>query len=533
MNKFFALSKIAVLQFFATKSFGKKKSTKAASLVGIFLLYAFIGILFMFSFGSIYLAMAMSNAETGNSNNVIIILANLLSFVLALCFTIPGFSSHIFKCKDFDFLLSLPIKPSYILHSKVLGIYLVNLYYSLIFLSPAFLIFGIFNGGISLLQGLVMVLNFFLMPCLVMAVSVIFAFFVSLIPDGSPIGKIFSVVLSFSFVGVYFWLNFKVQIFTQLMENPTIIKNVFPFLPTLGFIDKALNGNALYLLVYIGISLLSYFLIFGILSKFYFRIIKSRKGEKSVRKKFSASEIKASKSYVSVFKKECKKYFNSVIYITNTAMGSILLLAFSILSLFSSGIKETLSAFEGQGTGITLLSCIAMLTFCVSMSCTTCSSISLEGKSLWILRSSPIRTRDVFIGKIGLNLCVTAPIAVISVVLMSFSLNLGIANALILFVYAVLICMFSAICGLIINLRLPKLEFTNDAEIIKQSGASSLGMFFPILVMLPFHIAGIIVAVIFGLGQLTAVIMTALVLLLTIISVKVLNSWGSKLYEKL
>ncbi len=57
----------------------------------------------------------------------------------------------------------------------------------------------------------------------------------------------------------------------------------------------------------------------------------------------------------------------------------------------------------------------------ISMSCTTCVSLSLEGKNLWILKSMPIEDITICKSKILMNLTLQIPAALLAALVRSIS----------------------------------------------------------------------------------------------------------------
>lgn len=107
----------------------------------------------------------------------------------------------------------------------------------------------------------------------------------------------------------------------------------------------------------------------------------------------------------------------------------------------------------------------------VTLSCTTSSSISLEGNNIWILKSAPVPTLTILLSKIAVNLTITVPIVVVSSVLLMISLGTGWMESLLLLVIPVLYACLTAMIGVLVNLKLPKLEWTNEVSVVKQSAS--------------------------------------------------------------
>lgn len=68
------------------------------------------------------------------------------------------------------------------------------------------------------------------------------------------------------------------------------------------------------------------------------------------------------------------------------------------------------------------------------MTNTSCVSIYLEGKNLWILKSSPIKEMDIFKSKILLNLPLTIPISIICFIFLSFRLSFDVKSTVLVII---------------------------------------------------------------------------------------------------
>ena len=106
--------------------------------------------------------------------------------------------------------------------------------------------------------------------------------------------------------------------------------------------------------------------------------------------------------------------------------------------------------------------------FCV-LSCTTNSSISLEGKNLWILKSLPINIKDIFISKVMVNLTILLPTLLVSSIILTYIAKLSIIQFIALLFTPVMYAFFISGFGLLINLFFPDFNWTNEVKVIKQS----------------------------------------------------------------
>ena len=125
---------------------------------------------------------------------------------------------------------------------------------------------------------------------------------------------------------------------------------------------------------------------------------------------------------------------------------------------------------------MTALAACAILLFMAGSNERTAPSISLEGRSIWILQSMPVDPFKVLWTKIKLHLLMTLPpaalvTAAVFVVIRPTPLLMGLVTLVV-----ALNILFDAVFGLLVNLRLPNLEWNDETTAIKQSGSAILSL---------------------------------------------------------
>ena len=158
-------------------------------------------------------------------------------------------------------------------------------------------------------------------------------------------------------------------------------------------------------------------------------------------------------------------------YVMNTSFGMVLLITASIATLFIN--KETLGELLGypEIANMIPIAILVILVFTIGLSCTTNSSISLEGNRLWILKSLPIEAKEIFKGKIITNLIITIPAAIVANIIFYIGLKFEIKYLIFNLAISIVFSIVSAVLGLIINLCFPKMDWTNPTTVVKQSAS--------------------------------------------------------------
>ena len=163
----------------------------------------------------------------------------------------------------------------------------------------------------------------------------------------------------------------------------------------------------------------------------------------------------------------------------------------------------------------------------VVMTDTTDVSISMEGKSLGIIKSLPVRTADIFLAKILVNLTINIPAVFIAATLFSISFKPGLFIIVMSFLIPLIYSFFTAVFGIVVNLIFPVFDWTNEAAVVKQSVAAMVGILGGMaLSILPTIIVGF-------LKETGLIIVLALVTLATILLIILLKNWGQRKFLKL
>ena len=124
----------------------------------------------------------------------------------------------------------------------------------------------------------------------------------------------------------------------------------------------------------------------------------------------------------------------------------------------------------------------------IGMGTTTSSSLSLEGKNMWILQTLPVPPITVFNSKIGVSLTTTVPAVLVSGILFIISGYLDIAGALFVFITPIAFAVFMSNFGLLLNYYNLNLEWKNEITVIKQSMPTMVTVFvgmLGIMILLP------------------------------------------------
>lgn len=419
-----------------------------------------------------------------NQMELLLILGIIGSTMVTFFTSLYKASSYLFESKDYEMLASLPIKQSTILSSKIFMLIINNYLYAIPFLLISGIVYFIKVDTTSV-YFLFLIILILVTPLIPTIISSIIAFIITNISSKSKKNNLISIVLNLSLVAIVILLSFNLQnIMVSIIQNSnSIIEATKKFYaPAYYFVDALKNGNIISLLTFILISIAPTILFIYLFANNYNKI-NTKLNEKYKVNNYTFKELKTSKPVMTLLKKEIKRYFSSNIYVMNTFVGMIMLSIFT-MAIVIMGYDKIAQILEiGVVKDMMFIQIIGITFFCIIMTNTTCSSISLEGKNLWILKSSPIKEMDIFKSKILLNILLTMPISIICFTILSIRLTFHTESIVIGMISLVLISLFSAILGIFINLLYPKLDYTNDVEVVKRGASVIITLILNILLV--------------------------------------------------
>ncbi len=405
-----------------------------------------------------------------NQLELMLVIGFIVSSMFTIFTSLYKVQSYLFNSKDFDTLTSLPIKDSTILASKIIMLLFTNYLYSLGFtLIPCIVYF--IKSDVSSIYFIYLIILILVLPLIPIVVSCIISFFIVSISSKFKYKNAILIIGSIVLLVGYMIVANKIQeIGIEILKNSKSIideiTTIYP--PTYYFVDALSNNNFISLIVFMLISLIPFIIFIKIFSKQYKNInVKMNEGYKN--KTYIIKELKQTKLINALIKKELNRYFSSYIYVLNTSIGMILLLVMTIgITIFRA---EKINMIFELNLDMNMLKpqLIIIILFMIITTCTTYCSISLEGKSLWILKSLPIKEIDIFKSKIYMNLLLNMPISIICFLVLSIKLKFDISFIIIMTLTIISICLLVSLGGLLCNLYFPNTNWKNEVAVVKKS----------------------------------------------------------------
>lgn len=472
-----ALFKKQMMEVFAwiyrDKKSGKNRSWKGIALyVGLYLvIFGFLGVMFF-----MVADMLCEPLAAAGYGWLFFALMGLISVALGVFGSVFNTYASLYRAKDNDLLLSMPIPPRVILMTRLSGVYAMGLMYELIVMIPTLIVYYL-NVRLNALGVAFSLLTPLVLSVLVLTLSCVLGWVVALISERLKHKSLITVVLSLAFLTAYYYFYMQAYSMLQaILFNPAQLGDairgaLFPFY----HMGLAADGNALSMLIFTGTMAALFAAVYLVLSRSFVRLATTNRG--AAKAKYTEKALKAGSVNGALLRKELRHFLGSATYMLNCGLGLVLMPAAAVALLIKGdAVVEFMAMFDESAQLLPLLTAaaICMLT---TMNDITAPSVSLEGKSLWLAQSLPVTPWQVLRAKVRLHLLLGLPSTLILVVCACAALKLTLIYGVLIAVVAVLFVLLTALAGLALNLKMPNLKWTDETVPVKQSMSVMLTLF--------------------------------------------------------
>lgn len=459
---------------------GKKRAQTLAVGVAIFLLIL-MAVVYCFGLSYGFGRMGISYVVPGY--------ALTITAIVVLCITFLKTNGVLFGGKDYDMLTALPVNTSTIITSKFLTMYIANLGFTVLIMIPMAVGYGMYNplNAISIISWVIGIL---VAPLLPMTIAAIIGAIIIGIGSGFKHKVLVQTILSIVLiVGVILApiiisktaAQDEAAFLAQLTElGKMISSSLHRVYPLSGWFDRAVNNHEiLFALLIMAVSVVVYGAFAFVVSKYYLRINSALKSHYAASNyKMKALKIRTVRT--ALIYKEWKRFTSSALYMMNAGIGLIMAFILSVATAFI-GVDKMIGNVDTLDINVIKPIIANVIPFViatlVNMSNTSSMSLSLEGKNLWIVDSLPIGRKTLLQGKMLFNMVLALPVSIICNIIFMFMLNVNVWMGLLYIVFAVTSVLLSTALGCFVNVRFPKYNWVNEAEVIKQSASSAIGIF--------------------------------------------------------
>ncbi len=458
---------------------GKRRSKISVILYSLLMIYALVAM------GFVFFLMAQALCEPLNSAGMgwlYFALMGTVATVLGVVGSVFTTYSGIYQAKDNELLFSMPIPPSKILFVRIVGIYIMSFVFEAMAMVPTLIVYFM-EGAPSVMAVILGILTLFILPFFALAISCVLGWLVALLAAHfNGRGRTFATVaLSLGFIAGYYYIYSQAYSYLQLIltNSEKIGGTMKMVLYPMYQMGLGAEGKTVPFIVFTAIILAIFALVYCLLSRSFLQIATSKKGAAKVQYKEKAMAAGSKSS--ALLRKERLRFTGSAVYMLNCGLGTVIMLAGAVAVIVKADwIQDFMGQMEilmPQFTQRMPLIVAAVVGFAAAMNDITAPSVSLEGKSLWIVQSMPVSPWQVLKAKLKLHMYMTA----IPVVILAFCIEYVIRpdriSAIAILVFAVLFVLLCGAMGLAINLKMPNLDWTNETVAVKQSVGVIIALF--------------------------------------------------------
>ncbi len=458
-------------------------------------------------------------------------MAGMLGLALATFGSVFSTQNQLYAAKDNELLLSLPIPPRIILLTRMIPLYAMNVLFAAVVMVPALVVYVILVG-FSLPAVLLQVLSVLAVGLLAQTLASALGWLLHQLLR--RVNKsVASLVFMVLFLGIYFTVYSNINSILQsiALSGQQIGNTLESYAWPIYAMGLGCIGKPLYALLFFFICSGLFCIVYWLLSLSFLRNAIAS-GTSRKKKRLDMSGSKVSSVGCAIVKKELKKFLGTPVYLTNSGVGLIMLLALAAAGLiFRSKVLEVLALIPPLTPYTGLLIC-AVVAFLFSASQISTPSVSLEGKNIWILKSLPLTAKQILLGKLGFHMVMTMPVSCVVALVLGIAFCDSVLTVLLTVLVCALLAAFTGYIGAWAGLRWAKLEYTNDAYPCKQSVGVLISMLLcmgtPALLGIGCYLtAGFLSAEIY------MVLVAALLALLCLGLHKILTGWGVRKWDSL
>lgn len=385
----------------------------------------------------------------------------------------------LYKAKDNDMLLSMPIPVDEILFVRMLGVFAMSLLYTSLVWIPGIIAY-IINFGLQPLGLIFSVINIVTVTMIVTVLTCLLGWLVALASNKLKNKNIAIVVFTVIFFVFYYYVCFNMQsVMETILQNSAAIGNSISHIWPLYILGKASAGDLVSMAIFVVISVVLFLIGCKVMSATFIKIITTT--EKVAKVEFKAGLIKKNTVEKTLFDREKRHFLSSPTYMLNAGLIIMLMPILTVVLIYNvPQFYEVLREFEIDSQQIQKYLSLAIeviMLFMISTNVYTAPSISLEGKNLWIVRSLPVKTSSVLAAKERFGILLSVPMSVICTICIGIAFKISILEILLCVAIVIAYTILNADIGLMLNLKMPNLNWTSEGVPIKQSMAVFITLF--------------------------------------------------------
>ena len=450
MNQIIHLSKAKLLNTLPINDFcgNNKQKRNIAVLFVVVIVYMAINV------GAFSVTTTMNLIHAGPVEYVYASLLSLTSVALItlLLFTL---NALLFEGNDYEMLQSLPVSKRDIIASKLLIVYIFAFCFACGMMLPGMVVHVLSTH--AYIQFVFSIFSVVFVPVIPIGIAIIFGvgiLYVASFAKHTTVLKILLSVLLFIGLMIGIYLLQSVDSLSTVMGLQML--QIYP--PSLIF----LKSNILYACMSFVVSMLIFYMI-----TWKYEVL--HKLSTKHRVIYHDATFKHHSVFHALYQKELKRFFGSYLAVINQGFGVIMLVTGSVLLVF---VPPTVlfSILKVSQIPVNVVDYIPLvIAGMLAFTFPSASSLSLEGKNLWIIQTAPVKMLDIIFSKISVTLFLHLIGYVCAIVAVFLRFSLSVEQVIAVLLIPLAYSIFTAILGFALDYRFANYSWDNEVVPIKQN----------------------------------------------------------------
>lgn len=467
--------------YFLDNKTGKLRSPMA--IVGFACLMLFVFASVGFAFVGISVALA-NPLHYGNLDWLFFSMMGMMAIAVGLFGSVFTTYASLYLAKDNELLLSMPIPAKYLLAVRMITVYLSSLLYSALVWIPSIGVYiqrGYMNARQITFCAVLLILISAFVTVLTCALGWVIAAISSRIKNKS----IVTAIITFAFMGGYYFIQFKLQSFLQYFAvyggeiAEKISRTVKVWIYPMYQLGLAGAGSLKSLAIVAAMTIVLFAICYAVLSASFVKILTTNRGAKKTE--YKEKTVKTTSVDMALIKKELKRFVKSPTYLVNGGLGLIIMPAIGIAAILKKDdVSAILEQYYAQGDffknaiPVIVTSAVCLL---ISMNIIAPPSVSLEGRNIWILQTLPVGADKILRAKRRVPVILNTVPALFLAVSLGVAFGIDASGLIAAIAVIAVYLFFNAAFGLFLGIKKANLGWTNEVVPIKQSSAVFIAMF--------------------------------------------------------
>lgn len=381
----------------------------------------------------------------------------------------------LFSFTDYDLLMGLPVRTSAIAGARLLSFYAVDALFAVCLMLPAGVVYAMYTPVPWLYYPVYLLLTL-LLPLLPLVLGGVVGTLVSVLMARWKWKNALMTVAQLAFVLGVMTLSFSSGSWYEAIgQNAAgIEKTVSAAYPLADvFLDAVCELDPMAILLF-AVASLAAAAVFSFAVCAWFQKLNTLASATYRDTHFRLRGQKSGSRRRALLKREWKRLLSSSVYLMNTGLGAILLVAAGVAALV---LRGRILPFWTQFSGLAAWALPLVLSWIATLAVPTACAVSLEGKQLWLSQQLPITANEWLSAKLNLGLTMMLPAVIVADAAIVIALPMSPVAAVLLFFVPLCYTYFFNVFGLWLNLRHPKFDWQNETECVKQSLPVFIGIF--------------------------------------------------------